>query len=200
MVTIIDTPGFDDTTRSDSDILSAIAKWMQSSYEEGTLLSGVIYLHKITDNRITGSSMKNIRMFRKPYSADNMKNVLLVSSMWDIIQEKQGAERKKELSSEGTFWKSMIAQGATMHRYNNRTATALQLIKILISNTPSALKIQKQLVDDRVPLVNTEAGEDVNQELLKAKRQFAEELVAIREEHDAAIKSSTEISLFLPVP
>ena len=172
---------------------------MQSSYEEGTLLSGVIYLHKITDNRITGSSMKNIRMFRKLCGADNMKNVLLVSSMWDIIQEKQGAEREKELSSEGTFWKSMIAQGATMHRYNSRTATALQLIEILISNTPSALKIQKQLVDDRVPLVNTEAGEDVNQELLKAKRQFAEELVAIREEHDAAIKSSTEISLFLPV-
>ena len=172
---------------------------MQSSYEEGTLLSGIIYLHKITDNRITGSSMKNIRMFRKLCGADNMKNVLLVSSMWDIIQEKQGAEREKELSSEGTFWKSMIAQGATMHRYNNRTATALQLIEILISNTPSALKIQKQLVDDRVPLVNTEAGEDVNQELLKAKRQFAEELVAIREEHDAAIKSSTEISLFLPV-
>ena len=172
---------------------------MQSSYEEGTLLSGVIYLHKITDNRITGSSMKNIRMFRKLCGADNMKNVLLVSSMWDIIQEKQGAEREKELSSEGTFWKSMIAQGATMHRYNGRTATALQLIEILISNTPSALKIQKQLVDDRVPLVNTEAGEDVNQELLKAKRQFAEELVAIREEHDAAIKSSTEISLFLPV-
>lgn len=172
---------------------------MQSSYEEGTLLSGIIYLHKITDNRITGSSVKNIRMFRKLCGADNMRNVLLVSSMWDIVEEQQGAERERELSSEGTFWKSMLAQGASMRRYDNRTATALQLIQTLISNTPSALRIQKQLVDDRVPLVNTDAGEDVNQELLKAKRHFAEELVAIREERDAAIKSSTKPSLFLPL-
>lgn len=170
---------------------------MQSSYEKGTLLSGVIYLHKITDNRITNSSIKNLRMFRKLCGAENMRNVLLVSSMWDIVQEEKGAEREKELCSEGTFWKSMITQGATVHRYNNRTVTAMNLIQTIISNNPSALKIQKQLVDDQVPLIKTDAGEDVNDEIRKAKRYFYEELVAIREERDAAIKSSMVKALHL---
>ena len=38
-VNIIDTPGFDDTTRSDSNILASIAEWMQSSYALGCDLS-----------------------------------------------------------------------------------------------------------------------------------------------------------------
>ena len=136
-------------------------------------------------------------MFRKLCGAEKLRNVLLVSSKWDVVQEERGAEQEKELCSEETFWKSMIIQGATVLRYNNRTVTAMNLIQTIVSNNPSALKIQKQLVDDQVPLVKTDAGEDVNGEIHKAKRYFHEELVAIREEHDAVIESSMTKALQL---
>lgn len=58
-VTLVDTPGFDDTNRSDTDVLTEIANWMGSTYRHGMLLSGILYLHRITDKKITGSSMKN---------------------------------------------------------------------------------------------------------------------------------------------
>jgi predicted GTPase len=31
-VTLVDTPGFDDSKRSDTEILSLIAQWLQTSY------------------------------------------------------------------------------------------------------------------------------------------------------------------------
>ena len=32
-VTLVDTPGFDDSTRSDTEVLSLIARWLQISYK-----------------------------------------------------------------------------------------------------------------------------------------------------------------------
>ena len=82
----------------------------------------------------------------------------------------------------------MTAQGTTVDRYDNQSATALRLI--LLSKSPAALKTQKQLVNNRIPLVNTDVGQVVNEGFLRAKREFEEELAAVREERDAAIKSS----------
>ena len=64
-VTLVDTPGFDDNSRSDTEILKLIADWLQRSFDKNMLLSGVLYLYDITENRMGGSSMKNIKMFRK---------------------------------------------------------------------------------------------------------------------------------------
>ncbi|KAH9924831.1 P-loop containing nucleoside triphosphate hydrolase protein [Amylocystis lapponica] len=48
-VTLIDTPGFDDTTKSDTDILKMIALYLSTTYQFGRKLSGVIYMHRISD-------------------------------------------------------------------------------------------------------------------------------------------------------
>ncbi|KAF9267000.1 hypothetical protein L218DRAFT_941614 [Marasmius fiardii PR-910] len=42
-VILIDTPGFDDTNKSDYDILKMIAAFLASTYEHGQKLAGVIY-------------------------------------------------------------------------------------------------------------------------------------------------------------
>jgi len=46
-VWLIDTPGFDDTHRSDVDILSTIANWIQQPNHEHKHLLGITYLHGI---------------------------------------------------------------------------------------------------------------------------------------------------------
>ncbi|KAK6067745.1 kinesin light chain [Seiridium cupressi] len=48
-VTLVDTPGFDDSKRSDTEILTLIADWLAGSDKGDTLLSGIIYLHRISD-------------------------------------------------------------------------------------------------------------------------------------------------------
>ena len=190
LVTLVDTPGFDDTSRSDSDISRVIAEWMESTYEDDVLPSGIIYLHRITDNRVSGSSMKNIRMFRKLCGADSMSNILLVTTMWENVDLAEGNQRERELRSEGTFWSAMIAHGARVERYDNEQSTAFRLIRSLLGNTPIALNIQKQLVDDGKTLIDTDAGADVNAELIRMKKEHEEELGAIIEEMNEAVKSS----------
>ena len=43
-VVLIDTPGFDDVNRSDSDILQNITYILSQTYEQGIRLTGIIYL------------------------------------------------------------------------------------------------------------------------------------------------------------
>ncbi len=71
-ITLVDTPGFDDSERSDTEILTLIADWLQDSFEDRIFLSGIIYLHRISDIRMSGSSIKNLRMFRKLCGTENM--------------------------------------------------------------------------------------------------------------------------------
>src|SRR5438034_746667 len=101
-VTLVDTLGFDDTSCSDTEILSLIATRMQSSYESEMLLSGIIYLHRISDIRMTRSSLKNLTMFRKLCGAENMANVVLVATMCDKVSSQEGERREKELFSTGS--------------------------------------------------------------------------------------------------
>jgi predicted GTPase len=61
---LVDTPGFDDTYRSDTDILKEIANWLSTAYEENIKLAGIIYLHRIEDVRLGGAAMRNLRMFK----------------------------------------------------------------------------------------------------------------------------------------
>jgi len=59
-VLLIDTPGFDDSERSDTEILTEISKLLAAQYKLGVNLKGVIYLHRITDNRYQGSSVRTL--------------------------------------------------------------------------------------------------------------------------------------------
>ncbi|KAG9584584.1 hypothetical protein KCU97_g10078, partial [Aureobasidium melanogenum] len=62
-VILVDTPGFSDTNKTDTEVLNQIATWMAETYSEGQLLSGIVYLHPINQNRMDGPSMQNIKLF-----------------------------------------------------------------------------------------------------------------------------------------
>ncbi len=55
-VLLIDTPGFDDSKRSDTEILTEISRLLATQYKLVVTLKGIIYLHRITDNRFQGSA------------------------------------------------------------------------------------------------------------------------------------------------
>ena len=72
-VHLIDTPGFDDTNRSDSDVLKDLAYWLGISYEKKKIqLTGLIYLHPISHTRMAGTPFKNLRTFRKMVGSGSM--------------------------------------------------------------------------------------------------------------------------------
>lgn len=181
VVTLIDTPGFADTEMSDSDVLGEIAAWMERSYRDDTLLSGIIYLHPISHNRMDGPSTQNIRMFRKLCGEKSMRNVILATSMWhDDEPTAQFEDREQALKDD--FWKEMIEKGSKVFRYTNTKSSAGAMVAELIGNKPVKLDIQVELVDKNMELVDTGAGACVNADLEKLKAKHEEELSFIRED------------------
>ncbi|KAH0368177.1 hypothetical protein KCU65_g4235, partial [Aureobasidium melanogenum] len=94
---LLDTPGFDDTNRSDTEVLSEIARILAAQYEIGVQLKGIIYLQRITDIKMSGSSMKTLQIFQRICGETALTNVLLVTTRWSEIEESLGASREQDL-------------------------------------------------------------------------------------------------------
>jgi hypothetical protein len=77
---LVDTPGFDDSRTSDSEILRALAAWLTETYSANIRLTGILYLHRILDIRLGGSAMRNLRMFRKLVGEQNLASVVLATT------------------------------------------------------------------------------------------------------------------------
>ncbi|KAF8811582.1 hypothetical protein BYT27DRAFT_6442621 [Phlegmacium glaucopus] len=157
-VVFVDTPGFDDTHKSDADILKMVADWLKATYEKDILLSGLLYFHRISDNRMAGTPLKNLRMFEELCGKNAFHNVILTTTMWDEVEEETGFLRENELKSK--YWRSMLDRGSTTSRFLQTRESALGLIEPLIdaANAKSSLLLQQELVDMRTKLPETSAG------------------------------------------
>ncbi|KAJ6032524.1 hypothetical protein N7540_003256 [Penicillium herquei] len=160
-VYLLDTPGFDDTTKSDVQVLKEIATWLASSFKEKILLSGIIYLHRATDRRMQGSARKNVLMFRQ-LCGDTFfqkKKVILVTTMWDTVSAMEASERRKyeslekELKEAPEFWGKMLKSGSSYHRHLNTAQSARQIVQQLVNRDPPvATSLQEELVTQNKPL------------------------------------------------
>jgi len=185
-VCLIDTPGFDDTHRSDADILSTIANWVQQANHERKHLSGIIYFHRIVDTRMEGSSMKNLRMFRELCGEKNFSNVILCTTMWDKVEEEEGRRREQELESKETFWGSLVSRGAQVmqHRGPDLTASARKIAESLIQKDTIVLQLQEEL-DKNGSLSDTSAGRLLTGAIEGIKEKHQEEMAALKAEMEA---------------
>ncbi|KAK4040361.1 hypothetical protein C8A01DRAFT_46258 [Parachaetomium inaequale] len=176
-VYLIDTPGFDDTTKSDTDVLSEIAAWLVDSYRNKILLHGIIYLHRITDNRMQGSAKRNFLMFKQLCGPDALKHVILATTMWDRVPDGDGVDREKVLVDTPEFWGWMLARGSSCHRHDNTEASARAIVGLLVDHDgpPVATDLQRQLVDEHRPLDQTSAGRELHSEMLREKEKWERE-------------------------
>ncbi|KAJ8689304.1 hypothetical protein PTI98_013338 [Pleurotus ostreatus] len=154
-VVLVDTPGFDDTVRTDTDILSAIADWLSTTYRDKITLSGILYLHRISDNRMAGTPIKNLNMFKQLCGQDALDNVILMTTMWTEVAEGVGESRESELRR--NYWKPMIVGGSSTTRFDGTHLRAWEIIDAL-GTGPKPLLIQTEMVDEGKTLPETSAG------------------------------------------
>jgi len=64
-----------------------MSNWLKYIYDEGTLLSRIIYTYHILDYRMDRTSIKNLNMFKKLCSFENLGNVILATTMWNKVLE-----------------------------------------------------------------------------------------------------------------
>jgi 50S ribosome-binding GTPase len=95
-IRLIDTPGFDDTTKADVNILNNIAFWLSHAYraEPKLLLSGIIYLHPISEPKMVGTATRNLAMMRLLCGEENLGVVWLATTMWGLVSRAWASTRR----------------------------------------------------------------------------------------------------------
>jgi hypothetical protein len=205
--TLVDTPGFDDTDLSDSDILRLLAKWLAISYQKGERLSGILYLHRILDPRMQGSALNNLFMFKSLCGDDNFKNVILGTTFWGAIEKLPGGatlgnERLEELTQTPSFWGTMIKNGSEAIKIPETQEAARELLLRFTAKPAATLKIQDEIINNgvdlsrtaalRATLVDTEELRARNERLLEETRQRHAQRLKAQEEARAREKKRVE--------
>ena len=149
-------------------------------------MSGILYLHRISDPRMGGISRRNFNMFRKLCGDETLKNVLIVTTMWGLVDPQVGEAREEQLKTYDTFFKPVLDKGAQMARHDNTRQCAQDLVR-MIMNRPQALRIQRELVDERKDITETLVGEELGRERAELVRKHKSELQEVQDEMREAL-------------
>lgn len=169
-----------------------IADYLAAAYKQEMKLSGIIYLHPISDNRVTHHTTKNLEMFRKLTGEKNLKNVVLATSMWDRVTPDEGQRREDELKSR--FWKLLLAMGAKAVRHTSSTPeSAIHIASMLLGNKPFYLQLQEEMGKDNKALRDTAAGREVMLEIVRMKEEHSRELAEMENMIQSSARESESV-------
>ena len=187
---LVDTVGFDDTYRSDTDVLREIATWLADTHVERVSLAGVIYMHDIRIPRFTASAAKNMRMFEKLVGEAALSNVVLITNGWDGVYLEQGERRLEELTQNPNMWGTMIKRGSTVERFSGTAQDAQRILKsVLDKKHTTLLNIQQELVDQQLDLSETETGKTLVEEIKNLRADHMRQMANLHNEMKEALES-----------
>lgn len=146
---IVDCPGFNDTLRPDSEILEDIVAWLHKSHGEGRLLSGIIYLHRINDTRVQGTTMTQFQVLQALCGDDFYHNLVLGTNFWSKVSEEVGRSREANLLEVKHFFGDMTDMGARYVRIPDDREGCLTILEAISSNQRRQLQVQGERAEGK---------------------------------------------------
>ncbi|KAF2807466.1 uncharacterized protein BDZ99DRAFT_421527 [Mytilinidion resinicola] len=196
---LIDTPGFNDTSRSDADLLKEIAFILGVLRKNEVSLAGIIYLHRISEPRIAGSALRSIRLFEALCGSQCFPYVVLVSTMWESLGVEDRAiavDREKTLKDKAEFWGRMVNGGATVMRHEGDANSARDILSRAASMNPSVvMDIQRQLINEDKALDETSAGRYLLGELYEVRKRQKKEIAELEGIMEEALQDHDEATI-----
>ena len=159
-------------------------------YSNKHLLHGVLYMQRISDNRMSGTATRNLRFFQDLCGPEALSNSIVVTTMWSNVERGKGEAREQELKTKDAFFKPVLATGGRMVRHDNTVSSAHSILRALLRNTPKPLRLQRELVDSGMAPWQTAAGGTMLQELAQAEAKHAEKMKKLKEEQAEALSNS----------
>ena len=152
---------------------------MFQSYAQEMKLGGVIYLHEISQNRVLGTTRKNVKVFRELCGKEMLPNVVLATTKWGRVAAERGAAVEKQQLRD-YLWKNMIESGSTMCRFQDTCESAWEITDIILGQIENTyqrgfLQIQEELVGLERRIPETNAGKELRktlQSLLEIQRRI----------------------------
>ena len=143
-------------------------------------MAGLIYCHRITDNRVSGSANRNMRMFGKLTGSETMQKVVLLQTMWDTVNAEVGKRRDQDLRN--NFWKPMIDAQAKVETFRNTSTEAWDIVsrsvEIHAGLEPGMdpVLLQEEMVEARKRVGESSAGKEIYNEYQRLLDQQRERL------------------------
>lgn len=111
-VVLLDTPGFNDDSLPDTEILRRIAVWLAQSFAKGTTITGLVILHNMSNNRITGLGKQHINVIQNLVGKKALYRVIVGLTQWEALREEVRKDRTEDLRIK--FYSGMLERHATM--------------------------------------------------------------------------------------
>jgi hypothetical protein len=100
------------------------------SYDRKNKVAGILYLHRISDVRLTESPFAHLMMFQQSWGGNVLpQRVLLATTMWSQVDPATGDYREEKIRG---VWEKMIALGSGMTRFDHTTESAWQIVDQLL--------------------------------------------------------------------
>jgi len=133
-------------------------------FKKGITLSGIIYVHRITDVRMGGAIHRNLCTFGELCGDKSAKNVVLVTTMWDKVRNKEDA-LKREDSLKARYWNVLLYHQASVARFHNDQDSAWKIIDQMTGRARTAVLLQEEMVTLGRNLNETYAGKALYRDL-----------------------------------
>ena len=184
----VDTPGFDDTSRANGKVFHDIATFLCKSYHRKRLrIAGLIYIHRISDPRMSNSSVRSIRIFEALCGASNFRAVRIVTTMWDVLTADNARdaaiEREQSLQNRDDFFGSLVKGEARFHRHGCKDTNSLKVIESLLNyGRPVKLAIVREMREGHgTTLLETSAGRYLQADLKERRAEYETKLNKLEE-------------------
>lgn len=183
-ILLVDTPGFDDESRTDVEILQDIAKWMaKQGYLKGSdQLDGLIILHPVTMHRLGGSERRRIALLKSLLGHHAFRRIIIATTMWERIRDEDLKDVERSVRErEKDIWYDLVSKGARLRRHQNNSESAHQLIREIIRLSEKYGKLEpliKTELQNDPSLVRTTAGKSMKKDheadIVRAKEMLQE--------------------------
>ena len=192
----MDCPGFDDSVRSDTEILSLISELVTTQYHIGMKLCGVIFLHRITDIRFQGSAQSILSLFRGLVGDAALGNVVLATTQWSRVKDDDlPAADAREQQLRNQYWRDMLDKKSMMTRFEGNKASAEGIIAQLLGREHVVLQLQKELVDEKKSLGKTAAGSLLKPNVARKLKDSKDDVRRLREELNGNINNARRLRI-----
>ena len=134
--------------------------------------------------------VRSFGVFRKLCGEQTLKNVAIMTNMWDKVTPEDSGARERQLSTQ--FFKLAVDKGAQFHRHLKTAEAAHAVIRAILGNYPLALQIQEELVDQRIKFSRTAAGEEIGRALDEHAEKLEDKIRELPNELQDAEKREQE--------
>jgi GTP-binding protein EngB required for normal cell division len=185
---LIDSPGFDDSRMPDAEVLTMLANFIVDLYTSGQEVHGVVFVHRITDVRLSGSQIKTAQILRRITGDKFRGRFALVTSMWDLVEDRTDAiSRESELVRHPQFWKELRPDDLEKFRFSGTVESARKVVNWFLKHGdtflrhPPQLRLYTQLEAGKL-VSETDAGIFVMGEMSKQRQEHVEAVEQLRRE------------------